>query len=135
MFLKPRIEEAQRGEVIGKSVERILKSSARIQALSMLPYELTPAAEADLREIARYTLRQWGVRQQQQYARLLAGCFLGIAEGSVRARNFSERYPQVQVTRCEHHYVFFLHPRKKPGIIAVLHERMEMLTRIGSVYP
>jgi plasmid stabilization system protein ParE len=98
----------------------------------MLPYELTPAAEADLREIARYTLRQWGVRQQRRYARLLAECFRGIAGGSVRARNFSERYPQVQVTRYEHHYVFFLHPAgQKPVIIAVLHERMDMLTRIG----
>jgi plasmid stabilization system protein ParE len=37
----------------------------------MLPYELTPAAEADVRDIARYTLRQWGVRQQRRYARLL----------------------------------------------------------------
>ena len=98
----------------------------------MFPYELTPTAEADLREIARYTLRQWGVRQQRRYARLLAGCFLGIAEGRVRTRNFSERYPQVRVTRCEHHYVFFLHPEgQKPRIIAVLHERMDMLTRIG----
>ena len=97
----------------------------------MLPYELTPAAEADLREIARYTLRQWGARQQRRYARLLEGCFRGIAEGSVHARNFSARYPQLQVTRCEHHYVFFLHSEgQKPLIIAVLHERMDMITRI-----
>lgn len=102
----------------------------------MVPYDLTPAAEADLREIARYTLRQWGVRQQQHYARLLAGCFLGIAERSVRTRSFSERYPQVQVTRCEHHYVFFLYTGgQKPLIIAVLHERMDMLARIGERLP
>jgi plasmid stabilization system protein ParE len=30
----------------------------------MLPYELTPAAEADLEAIAEYTLRQWGAEQQ-----------------------------------------------------------------------
>jgi hypothetical protein len=46
-------------------------------------YELTPAAEADLREIARYTLRQWGVRQQRRYARQLEACFQGIADGSL----------------------------------------------------
>ena len=98
----------------------------------MLPYELTPAAEADLRDIARYTLRQWGVRQQRRYARLLEACFRGIAEGSIRARDFSEQYPQVLVTRCQHHYVFFLHPEgQKPHIIAALHERMDLLTRIG----
>jgi toxin ParE1/3/4 len=64
----------------------------------MLPYELTLAAEADLREIARYTLRQWGERQ---------------------------------VTRCEHHYVFYLPPEgQKPRIIAVLHENMDLLARL-----
>ena len=59
----------------------------------MVPYELTPAAEADLREVARYTLRQWGVRQQRRYARQLEACFRGIADGRLRSRDFSERYP------------------------------------------
>lgn len=100
--------------------------------MSMTPYELTPAAEADLREIARSTLRQWGAEQQRRYARLLETCFCGIADGSTRSKAFSARYPQVQVTRCEHHDVFFLYPAgQKPLIIAVLHERMDMLTRIG----
>jgi toxin ParE1/3/4 len=98
----------------------------------MLPYELTPAAEADLREIARHTLRQWGVRQQRRYARQLETCFRGIAERRLRSRDFSERYPQVRVTRCQHHYVFYLHPDgQKPRIFAVLHERMDLLARIG----
>ena len=98
----------------------------------MWPYELTPTAEADLREIARYTLRQWGVRQQRRYARLLEACFRGIAESSARSWDFSEQYPQLRVTPCQHHYVFSLHPEgMKPRIIAVLHERMDLLTRIG----
>ena len=37
----------------------------------MLPYELTPDAEADLEGIAEYTLRQWGAVQQERYAALL----------------------------------------------------------------
>jgi len=99
----------------------------------MLPYELTPSAEADLREIARYTLRQWGERHQRRYARLLAACFLGIAEGNVRVRNFSERYPQVRVARCQHHYAFYVHPEgQKPLILAVLHEQMNLLARLGA---
>jgi len=46
----------------------------------MLPYELTPQSEEDLKGIARYTLKQWG--------------------------------------------------KKPPVIIAVLHERMDMLVRL-----
>jgi len=29
----------------------------------MLPYELIPAEEEELEEIARYTLTQWGAKQ------------------------------------------------------------------------
>ena len=45
----------------------------------MVPYELTPDAERDLREIARYTLRQWGVRQQRRYASVLEAGFRALA--------------------------------------------------------
>lgn len=71
----------------------------------MVPYDLTPAAEADLRDIVRYTLRQWGARQAQRYVRLLEAGLRMIAEGRAVSRTFSERYPQVWVTRCEHHYI------------------------------
>ena len=101
----------------------------------MVPYELTPAAEADLREIARYTLRQWGVRQQRRYARQLEACFRGIADGSLRSRDFSAQYPQVRVTRCQHHYVFSLRPAgQKPRIFAVLHEHRTCSPELGSVF-
>jgi toxin ParE1/3/4 len=94
-------------------------------------YELTQAAEADLRDIARYTLRQWGEQQATHYARMLAQTFHAIADGDVISRSFSDRYPQVRVMRCEHHYIFYLHPEgSPPRILAVLHERMDMMTHL-----
>lgn len=99
-------------------------------------YELTLAAEADLREIARYTIRQWGEQQAMRYANTLEEAFQSISNGDVISRIFSKRYPQVRVTRCEHHYVFYLHPNgKNPCIIDVLHERMDMLTRLVDRLP
>jgi toxin ParE1/3/4 len=98
----------------------------------MPPYDLTPAAEADLREIARYTLRRWGARQQQRYAHQLAACFQRIAEGRARSKTFSERFPQVRVARCQHHYVFYIYPEgHQPLMLAVLHEQMDLLARLG----
>lgn len=95
----------------------------------MLPYEIIELAEEDLKEIARYTLTQWGKKQSLHYARLLEKCFRDIAAGAVHSRSFSERYPQIRIRKCEHHYIFYIHPEKKPPcIIAVLHERMDMLT-------
>jgi plasmid stabilization system protein ParE len=99
----------------------------------MPPYELTSHAEEDLKGIARYTLKQWGRKQSMHYAGRLERCLLGIATGTVHSHSFSERYSQVEVVHCEHHYVFFIHSDKKsPVIIAVLHERMDMLVRLRS---
>jgi len=94
-------------------------------------YELTPQSEEDLKGIARYTLKQWGKKQSMHYAGILEKHFRMITSKAVYSRSFSERYSQVLVSHCEHHYIFYLQPDKKiPIIIAVLHERMDMLVRL-----
>jgi toxin ParE1/3/4 len=94
----------------------------------MLPYDLTRSAENDLEEIARYTIERWGSKKAKQYAAAFDACFIKLAEGDVVARVFSETLPHVHVTRCGQHYVFFLRTaQRRPCIIAVLHERMEIL--------
>ena len=100
----------------------------------MLPYRLTQLAEEDMKDIARYTLKKWGKDQSMCYAGKLERCFRGIAAETVHSRSFSERYPQVKVCHCEHHYVFYicLPGDNQPVIIAVLHERMDMLVRLKS---
>lgn len=97
----------------------------------MSPYVLTRAAQSDLQEIARYTLKQWGNAQSLRYAALLEQCFTEIAARSRISRSVLERYPTLRVSRCEHHYVFYLQPENQPPrIIAVLHEKMDMLQRL-----
>lgn len=97
----------------------------------MIPYELTPDAAADLREIARYTRRQWGETQSRHYARLLAACFEKIAAGEAVTRSLSDLFSELLVARLEHHFIFYLHPEgQKPVIIAVLHERMDLIARL-----
>ncbi len=99
-------------------------------------YELTLAAETDLREIAQYTLGEWGEQQALRYATALTQTFESIANGKAVSRTFSERLPQVRVTRCEHHYVFYIHSQEKnPCILAVLHKRMDLLARLMDRLP
>jgi toxin ParE1/3/4 len=98
----------------------------------MLVYELTTSAQEDLKGIARYTLTKWGKAQSLRYAELLEKRFLEIAERTVFSRSFSERFPQILVTRCEHHYIFYVHPENKPPrIMAILHENMDLLKRLA----
>ncbi|WP_269525319.1 type II toxin-antitoxin system RelE/ParE family toxin [Coraliomargarita parva] len=95
---------------------------------------MTPEARDDLRSIARYTLETWGAAQQQIYRDKLIACFEAIANGGIVARHFSKKYPDCSVTRCEHHYVFYLEAvhESPPVIIAVLHEKMDFLVRLKS---
>lgn len=97
----------------------------------MRPYDLTDDADADLEEIASYTLRRWGEQQVDVYMGLLEKRFEEIAAREVTPRQFSRRFPEVLVSRCEHHFIFYLHPEgQKPLIIAVYHENMDMITRL-----
>ncbi len=97
----------------------------------MQPYQLTPLAEQDLKEIYRYTIKTWGIKQAQHYAGLLEKRFNDIASKTARVRNLSSLHPDVMVSRCEHHYIFFMHPNDQtPQIFAVLHERMNPLERL-----
>jgi len=63
----------------------------------MQPYALTRLAEEDLKDIARYTLKQWGKEQSIHYAGMLGNFFREIASGSVCSHSFSEAYPQVKL--------------------------------------
>ena len=98
----------------------------------MIPtYELTRDADADLEGIARYTILKWGAEQASLYLGNLHQCFQKLAAKKLKGKAFSERLPSVLVTRSEHHYVFYLHPDgHPPRVFAVLHERMDLLTRL-----
>ena len=97
----------------------------------MTSYELTADAEEDLKQIARYTVKEWGKKQSLKYGALLEACFEKIAHRTAIARVFSKTYPQVKFVHCEHHYVFYLDfENRPPCIIAVLHEAMDIVARL-----
>lgn len=76
----------------------------------MRPYLLTQSAENDLKDIARYTLKQWGKKQSLRYANLLETRFQEIANRTSISGSFSSLYPQIRVTHCEHHFIFYIYP-------------------------
>lgn len=98
----------------------------------MPDYKLTTHAEQDLRDIARYTIDMWGVEQAERYEALLSKRFQEIAQGIVTPRTFLKRRPDLLFTHCEHHFIFYWQPndRTKPIILAVLHERMDLMQRL-----
>jgi len=100
----------------------------------VISYRLTPSAKSDLRSIILYTVSEWGIEQNDRYIAKLDECFAKIGRHEFPARRFHKKFPEILVTRCEHHLVFYLktEPKNPVPIIAVLHERMDLIIRIKS---
>ncbi|GFM31285.1 type II toxin-antitoxin system RelE/ParE family toxin [Novosphingobium sp. PY1] len=97
------------------------------------PYVLTAAAEDDLRSIVRYTRKQWGSAQVRSYIAKLEQDIVRLASGQGPFKEMGELYPGLRLVHCEHHYIFCLPRGAEPAlIVAILHERMDLVMRLES---
>jgi plasmid stabilization system protein ParE len=95
-------------------------------------YVLQSSAANDLRSILRYTRETWGVAQARAYSKKLRTGLQRLAQGQGAYKILSDIHPSLRVTRCEHHYIFCLWREGAPAIIiAILHERMDLIARIS----
>ena len=94
-------------------------------------YVLTAAAEADIRDIVRRTRKQWGTAQARLYGASLERGIAKLAAGQGVFKQMDDLHPLLRVAPCEHHVVFCLRREREPAlIVAILHERMDLLTRM-----
>lgn len=95
----------------------------------MKTYDLTLAAEDDLRNIWQYTYETWGLDQAEKYLDQVEACCEAIGEGRARSKSFDELPDDVRIYRCQHHYIVWLADDRRI-IIAILHERMDLVRRL-----
>ena len=97
----------------------------------MKDYRLTKDTEKDLREVARYTLKQWGKAMLQEYRGGLKKTFEDIGKNNIINRQFSDNFPELLVTKYKHHFIFYLtEGMKKPVIVGVIHERRSLVKHL-----
>lgn len=93
-------------------------------------------AEADLRAIVRFTVRQWGVAQARADARQIDDAAAALAAGQGAVKNWDAVLPGLRVKAVGSHYIFGV---DRPGhptlILAVLHERMDLMARLKERLP
>lgn len=95
-------------------------------------YVLTEAAESDLREIIRYTRRQWGEAQVRRYIGELEQGMARLAARRDVFKDMSAIHPAMRMAHCGHHYVFCLQREDAPAlIVAIFHERMDLMGRLA----
>jgi|TARA_R110000868_G_scaffold28940_11_gene107710 toxin ParE1/3/4 len=99
----------------------------------MCQYNITEDAELDLREIARYTLSKFGPKQLEAYRQALNSTFNAIGRNDVIQRQFSIKRLDLLVTKCQHHYVFYIvEGVEKPTVIGVIHEARDIVVLLTS---
>jgi toxin ParE1/3/4 len=95
------------------------------------PYILSPGAERDLANIANYTAGHWGEPQARTYAKKLHGSIQKVALGVHPYKDMGHLHPNLRMARCEHHCILCLPQQDAPAlIIAILHERMDLIERL-----
>jgi toxin ParE1/3/4 len=94
-------------------------------------YVLQAGAAEDLRSVIRYTRETWGAVQARAYADKLQKGLERLVQGQGAYKILVGVHPALRVSRCEHHYIFCLMRENAPAlVIAILHEKMDLIARI-----
>jgi toxin ParE1/3/4 len=98
----------------------------------MASFDLAPEAEADLDDIFNYTARLWGADQGYKYLMQLNECAEKIGVGNSSHKDFSHIRPGLRSFSCQQHYIYFARMEDMSvRIVAVLHEKMDLMARIA----
>jgi toxin ParE1/3/4 len=93
-------------------------------------YALTVAAAADLRQITRHTIKQWGTEQAERYIGSLHLTFQNLAMHPETGRAVSERQGYLRIESGSH-AVFYRKQERGILIVRVLHQKMEPMRHLS----
>lgn len=94
-------------------------------SIAMSEIQFSERADADLKSIAEYTVRTFGVEQASLYRDQFSACFRSIAQNPQLGRSAEKLAPGLRRTRQQAHVIFFLPNPDAVLIVRVLHERMD----------
>ncbi len=96
-----------------------------------IKYQLSVDAENDLREIISYTLENFGRKQALKYTNEVNLCLDKLAEQKSLSKEFKIKTHIIEMLHCKKHYIFALiRPDLPVLIIAIFHERMDLMQRL-----
>jgi toxin ParE1/3/4 len=93
----------------------------------VIPYLLTPAAQADLEQIWDYTHDSWGVDQAEKYLRELQHAIDHAAANPLIGRACDEIRPGYRKLAAGSHTLFYrLTTEGVIDVVRILHQRMDI---------
>ena len=97
----------------------------------MARFRVSNAAQADIREIGRYTQKQWGKDQRRVYLDGLNDRFLLLANTPLLAAERQTLDPPVRIHPYEKHLIVYVIEEGSILIIRVLHQSMDISTLLS----
>jgi toxin ParE1/3/4 len=95
------------------------------------PYVLSKGAAADLREITRYSLAQWGEAQCRAYVGELERAATALAAGEGVFKDMGFILPGLRMVWSGKHCIFCMpQPGQPPLILGIFHEKMDIISRL-----
>lgn len=98
--------------------------------MDSLQYRFVRDAQRDLKAIWRYTFRTWGERQAEKYTGGIKSCCETLAAHPARGKLLPGIGESIRSYRYEHHYIFYLEQEQEIVILAILHERMDLVRQL-----
>lgn len=95
-------------------------------------YRLTPQAERDLEDIWAYTFRFWSAKQADQYHADLIVAIKRLTRGERTGRNVDELRHGYLKYAVGQHVLFYRLSARHLDVIRILHQRMDIPTRLSS---
>lgn len=94
-------------------------------------YVVSKGAAADLRDITRYTVTNWGEAQCRAYVAEIEKAAEAVAQGVGVFNYMSFLLPGLRMASCGKHFIFCMPKAGQPSVIlAILHERMDLMARL-----
>ena len=96
-----------------------------------MTYRITDYAIDDLKGIAHYTAKTWGIDAVQEYIPGLWSKLAAIGRGAVVKEHYRGEIPNLFVTRFRHHQIFYFDEEGEiPGIVRILHDRQDRVRHL-----
>jgi len=92
----------------------------------MARYQLTPSANNDLKEIARYTKKSWGGDQAKKYLKELRRALETLAKTPKVGRSREELAPGLRSFQAGNHIIFYKESKVGINIARILHSKRDI---------
>lgn len=82
---------------------------------------LTPDAEADIEDVADYTIAQWGHEQARTYVKRLRRAIELLATSALRHPLYDAIYPGLRRKRSGMHHIYYRAARDTVEVLNIIH--------------